>query len=74
MKKLSHELKELEINLASARIIELDEIIGPLQEMLKEKNKLLKKNTSKKKVESHEFDNARENYLNEKRFTRKNEK
>ena len=34
--------------------------------MLKEKNKLLKKNTSKKKVESHEFDNARENYLNEK--------
>lgn len=64
--KLSHELKELEINLASARIIELDEIIGPLQEMLKEKNKLLKKNTSKKKVESHEFDNARENYLNEK--------
>jgi chromosome segregation protein len=26
----------------------------------------LKKNTSKKKVESHEFDNARENYLNEK--------
>ena len=64
--KLSHELKELEINLASARIIELDKIIGPLQEMLKEKNKLLKKNTSKKKVESHEFDNARENYLNEK--------
>ena len=64
--KLSHKLKELEINLASARIIELDEIIGPLQEMLKEKNKLLKKNTSKKKVESHEFDNARENYLNEK--------
>ena len=64
--KLSRELKELEINLASARIIELDEIIGPLQEMLKEKNKLLKKNTSKKKVESHEFDNARENYLNEK--------
>ena len=64
--KLTDELKNLEINLSSARIIELKEIIVPLEEMLKEKNKLLKKNTSKKKVESIEFDNARENYLNEK--------
>jgi chromosome segregation protein len=64
--KLTDELKNLEINLSSARIVELKEIIVPLEEMLKEKNKLLKKNTSKKKVESIEFDNARENYLNEK--------
>ena len=64
--KLTDELKNLEINLSSARIIELKEIIVPLEEMLKQKNKLLKKNTSKKKVESIEFDNARENYLNEK--------
>ena len=64
--KLTDELKNLEINLSSARIVELKEIIVPLEEMLKEKNKLLKKNTSKKKVESIEFDIARENYLNEK--------
>jgi len=64
--KLTDELKNLEINLSSARIVELKEIIVPLEEMLKEKNKLLKKNTSKKKVESIQFDNARENYLNEK--------
>ena len=64
--KLTDELKNLEINLSSSRIVELKEIIVPLEEMLKEKNKLLKKNTSKKKVESIEFDNARENYLNEK--------
>jgi len=64
--KLTDELKNLEINLSSARIVELKEIIVPLEEMLKEKNKLLKKNTSKKKVESIEFDSARENYLNEK--------
>src|SRR6056300_15515 len=64
--KLTDELKNLEINLSSARIVELKEIIVPLEEMLKQKNKLLKKNTSKKKVESIEFDNARENYLNEK--------
>ena len=56
----------MEINLSSARIIDLDNIINPLEVMLKEKNKLLKKNTSKKKVKSVEFDRARDNYLKEK--------
>ena len=64
--KLTAELKSLEINLSSARIIDLDNIINPLEVMLKEKNKLLKKNTSKKKVKSVEFDRARDNYLKEK--------
>ena len=65
-KKLSIELKELEIDLSSARIMDLDNIIVPLQSMLKKKNTLLKKNTSKKEVESVEFDNARDAYLKEK--------
>ena len=64
--KLTAELKSLEINLSSARIIDLDNIINPLEVMLKEKNKLLKKNTSKKEVKSVEFDRARDNYLKEK--------
>ena len=65
-KKLSIELKELEIDLSSARIMDLDNIIVPLESMLKKKNTLLKKNTSKKEVESVEFDNARDAYLKEK--------
>mgnify|MGYP001318287323 FL=1 len=65
--KLTNELRSLEIDLASSRILEFEKIISPLNEVLKEKNKLLKKNTSKKKVESLEFDNARESYLNEKK-------
>ena len=64
--KLSQDLKGLEIELASARIKELDDIIEPLEVLLKEKNKLLSKNTTKKKVNSVEFDNSRENYLKEK--------
>tara|TARA_B100000401_G_scaffold348561_1_gene246307 strand:+ start:83 stop:2188 length:2106 start_codon:yes stop_codon:yes gene_type:complete len=64
--KLSSELKELEIDLSSARIMDLDNIIVPLESMLKKKNTLLKKNTSKKEVESVEFDNARDAYLKEK--------
>ena len=64
--KLSSELKELEIDLSSARIMDLDNIIVPLESMLKKKNTLLKKNTSKKEVESVEFDNARDTYLKEK--------
>ena len=64
--KLSSELKELEIDLSSARIMDLDNIIVPLELMLKKKNTLLKKNTSKKEVESVEFDNARDAYLKEK--------
>ena len=64
--KLSLDLKGLEIELASARIKELDVIIEPLEVLLKEKNKLLSKNTTKKKVNSVEFDNSRENYLKEK--------
>ena len=64
--KLINELQELELDLASARVADLANIIAPLEEMLKKKNKLLQKNTSKKEVESVEFDNARDSYLNEK--------
>ena len=64
--KLTNELQELEIDLASARANDLANIITPLEEMLKKKNKLLQKNTSKKEVESVEFDNARDLYLKEK--------
>ena len=64
--KLTNELQELEIDLASARINDLANIIAPLEEMLKKKNKLLQKNTSKKEVESVELDNARDLYLKEK--------
>ena len=64
--KLTNELQQLEIDLASARTNDLANIIAPLEEMLKKKNKLLQKNTSKKEVESVEFDNARDLYLREK--------
>jgi len=64
--KLTNELQELEIDLASARANDLANIIAPLEEMLKKKNKLLQKNTSKKEVESVELDNARDLYLKEK--------
>ena len=64
--KLTNELQELEIDLASARTNDLANIIAPLEEMLKKKNKLLQKNNSKKEVESVEFDNARDLYLKEK--------
>jgi len=64
--KLTNELKELELDLASARINDLNNIIRPLEEMLKKKNSLLQKNTSKKEIETVEFDNARDKYLNEK--------
>ena len=36
--KLTNELKELELDLASARINDLNNIISPLEEMLKKKN------------------------------------
>ena len=64
--KLTNELKDLELDLASARINDLNNIIDPLEQMLKKKNKVLQKNTSKKEVESVEFDNARNEYLKEK--------
>ena len=64
--KLTRELKELELDLASARITDLENVILPLEEMLKKKNKVLQKTTSKKEVESVEFDNSREAYLKEK--------
>ena len=34
--------------------------------MIKKKNNILQKNTSKKEIETVEFDNARDKYLNEK--------
>ena len=64
--KLTSELKELELDLASARITDLENVILPLEEMLKKKNKVLQKTNSKKEVESVEFDNSREAYLKEK--------
>ena len=64
--KLTSELQELELDLASARVADLANIIEPLEQMLKKKNKILQKNTSKKEVESVEFDNARDSYLKEK--------
>ena len=64
--KLTSDLKELELDLASARITDLENVILPLEEMLKKKNKVLQKTTSKKEVESVEFDNSREAYLKEK--------
>ena len=64
--KLSSELKELELDLASARMTDLENVILPLEEMLKKKNKVLQKTNSKKEVESVEFDNSREAYLKEK--------
>ena len=64
--KLTSELKELELDLASARITDLKNVILPLEEMLKKKNKVLQKTNSKKEVESVEFDNSREAYLKEK--------
>ncbi len=64
--KLTSELKELELDLASARITDLENVIIPLEEMLKKKNKVLQKTTSEKEVESVEFDNSREAYLKEK--------
>ena len=64
--KLTSELKELELDLASARMTDLENVILPLEEMLKKKNKVLQKTNSKKEVESVEFDNSREAYLKEK--------
>ena len=64
--KLTSELQELELDLASARVADLANIIEPLEQLLKKKNKILQKNTSEKKVESVEFDNARDSYLKEK--------
>ena len=64
--KLTSELKELELDLASARMTDLENVILPLEEMLKKKNKVLQKTNSKKEVKSVEFDNSREAYLKEK--------
>ena len=64
--KLSIQLQEVEIKLASAKIIELEKTIKPLESLLKKKNTLLKKNTSKKESESVELTDARDFYLSEK--------
>ncbi|MAQ72407.1 MAG: hypothetical protein CMG20_02425 [Candidatus Marinimicrobia bacterium] len=69
--KLSLELKDIEINLASAKVLELEKIIKPLEALLKKKNTLLKKNTSKKESESVELTDARNFYLAEKEIVEK---
>jgi chromosome segregation protein len=69
--KLSLQLKEEEINLASVKIIELEKGIKPLEGLLKKKNILLKKNSSKKESESVELTDARNFYLVEKEILEK---
>ena len=69
--KLSSQLKDIEINLASAKIIDLERGIKPLESLLKKKNTLLKKNTSKKESESVELKDARSFYLTEKEIVEK---
>ena len=69
--KLSAQLKDIEINLASAKIIDLERGIKPLESLLKKKNTLLKKNTSKKESESVELKDARSFYLTEKEIVEK---
>ena len=69
--KLSSQLKDIEINLASAKIIDLERGIKPLESLLKKKNTLLKKNTSKKESESVELKDARSFYLAEKEIVEK---
>ena len=64
--KLSTQLQDIEIKLASAKIVELEKTIKPLESLLKKKNTLLKKNTSKKESESIELTEARDFYLSEK--------
>ena len=69
--KLSLQLKEEEINLASVKIVELEKGIKPLEGLLKKKNILLKKNSSKKESESVELTDARNFYLAEKEILEK---
>ena len=69
--KLSSQMKDIEINLASAKIIDLEKGIKPLESLLKKKNTLLKKNTSKKESESVELKDARSFYLAEKEIVEK---
>ena len=69
--KLSSKLKDEEINLASAKITDLEKGIKPLESLLKKKNTLLKKNTSKKESESVELKDARSFYLSEKEIVEK---
>ena len=69
--KLSLQLKEEEINLASVKIIDLEKGIKPLEGLLKKKNILLKKNSSKKESESVELTDARNFYLVEKEILEK---
>ena len=69
--KLSIELKEIEIDLASAKVIELDKSILPLEAILEKKNTLLKKNTSKKESENVELTDARNFYLSKKKIVEK---
>jgi len=69
--KLSSQIKDIEINLASAKIIDLEKGIKPLESLLKKKNTLLKKNISKKESESVELKDARDFYLAEKEIVEK---
>ena len=60
--KLSEKLQKLEIELAQARISDLEKETKPLESFLKKKNKLLDKNSSKQKSENLDFSTAQYNY------------
>ncbi|MFL2490567.1 MAG: AAA family ATPase [Candidatus Neomarinimicrobiota bacterium] len=72
--KLSEKLQKLEIELAQARISDLEKETKPLESFLKKKNKLLDKNSSKQKSENLDFSTAKDNYLHKKEELDKTQK
>ena len=64
--KLSKKLQELEIEFAQSKITDLNKQIKPLQSLLNKKNKVLDKNSSKKKLENLDLAGAKKEYLKKK--------
>jgi chromosome segregation protein len=64
--KLSEKLQKLEIELAQAKIGDLEKETKPLESFLKKKNKLLDKNYSKEKSDDLDFSTTKDNYLRKK--------
>ena len=71
--KLSEKLQKLEIELAQAKISDLEKETKPLESFFKKKNKLLDKNYSKEKSENLDFSTAKDNYLHKKEELKKNQ-
>jgi len=69
--KLSEKLQKLEIELAQAKISDLEKETKPLESFFKKKNKLLDKNYSKEKSENLDFSTAKDNYLHKKEELKK---